>query len=128
MMQLAFDYQPTDSFGKIINQLEGTPIDLKIFVNRTAYNVRNADSHESAEIEDDQTVTIHDDLGNIFQKVTEEDLNKTISWLSDFTNKVFYALQKNYFDLLKIENDEDRIEYLKKTLTKFLFNVLSPHF
>ena len=125
MMQLAFDYQPTDSFGKIINQLEGAPIDLKIFINRTAYNIRNADSHESVEIENDQTVTINDDHGTLLQKVTEEDLNKTISWLSDFTNNVFYALQKNYFELLKIENDEDRIEYLRKTLTKFLYQVLS---
>ena len=90
------------------------------------YRLRNADSHESAEIEDDQIVSLYDDHGNKLQKVTEEDLNKTISWLSDFTNKVFNALQKNYFDLLKIENDEDRIEYLKKTLTKFLFKELSP--
>lgn len=37
MMQLAFDFKPTNSFGKIIDQLEKAPIDLKIFVNRTGH-------------------------------------------------------------------------------------------
>ncbi|MCJ7697467.1 MAG: hypothetical protein MUO73_03955 [Thermoplasmata archaeon] len=126
MMQLGFGYKPTDSFGAIFDQLEKAPIDLKIFVNRTAYNVRNADSHESADFEKDHTITIYDKKGKVIQRITEEDLDKTITWLTKFTNSVFHAMQKNYFDYMKIgPKDEDRIEYVKKTFTEFLLKVFS---
>ena len=126
MMQLAFGYAPTESFGGILKQLEGAPIDLKILVNRTAYDIRNADSHESADFENDNTVTIRDKKGKAIRTIIEDDLSKTISWLTRFTNSIFYSLQKNYFDYRGIKpTTENRIEYIEKVFTEFLLQVFS---
>jgi len=121
MMQICFGYKPTDRFGRIIDQLEKAPIDMKVFVNKTAYNIRNADSHESVEFEKNNIITIYDKNGNAIQRITEEELDETISWLTKFTNSVFHSLQKNYFDYMKIgHKDEDRIEHMIISMLELL--------
>lgn len=113
MMQIAFDYRSTTKFGDIIHQLENAPMDLSVFVNKTAYNIRNCDSHENVEFEKDNTVTLFDNKDNVIQKLTEDDLEQTITWLSNFIQSVFHNLQKNYFGLVGIGSEtEDRINHL----------------
>lgn len=114
MMQIAFDKNQTTSFGTIIGQLESAPIDLKVFVNRTAYNIRNSESHENVEFGKDNTITLYD-KGKVIQKITEKDLDEAIRWLTDFTNSAYRSLQKNYFGLMQIgHTTEDRIGYISE--------------
>jgi len=113
MMQIAFGYKPTKKFGDIIGQLDNAPVDMSIFVNQTAYKVRNAESHENIEFEKDNSITLFDKNDQAALRLTEDDLDQTITWLSNFTQSVVYTLQKNYFELIGIKSKtEDRVGYL----------------
>jgi len=121
MMQIAFGYGLVKKFGVIIHQLEENPVDLSAFVNKTAYNIRNRDSDENVEFEEDNTITLFDKDNNVIQKLTEDDLEQTITWLSNFTQSVFYTLQKNYFELIGIKSKtEDRVGYLIESFLDIL--------
>jgi hypothetical protein len=121
MMQISLGYKPTDKFGTIINQLEKAPTDLKVFINKTAYNIRNAESHENVEFEKNNNITLYDNNGKVIQRLTEKELDKTIKWLTNFTNSVFHSLQKNYFDYAKIgPKVEDKIEHMIECILELL--------
>jgi len=119
--QIVFDFKPTKHFGMIIDQFEKNT-STNVFVNRTAYNIRNAESHENIVFENGGKVELFDENNQLIQSVNEEDLDKTISWLTSFTESVTYSLQRNYLEFINVKPD-NRAARLVELFDVFFDNI-----
>jgi len=108
MMQIVYGYRPTEQFGVILDQMSKKDL-TKPFVNMTAYDIRNTESHEDIMRENGNIVRLYN-RNNKFYKIEEKELDEIIKWLTNFTNSVFYSLQINYLNFRGIK-PEERIEY-----------------
>ncbi len=120
MAQIVFGYAPVDNFGVIIDQLEKNTL-TQIFVNRVAYDIRNAESHENI-ILDAGKIHLFDKNSHPIRSLNEYDLDKTIDWLVKFTEGVIYSLQKNYLFFINVK-PENRVDYIVQI---FVEKLLAP--